>query len=57
MVGEEAKRGQAPVEEGEVELVVFCPKCGRRMSLVAAGWYCTRDDYLVDRVTVESLVE
>jgi hypothetical protein len=26
----------------------ICPKCGRKMQLVAAGYYCMKDDYLVD---------
>lgn len=25
----------------------ICPRCGGRMSLVAAGWYCKKDDYLI----------
>ncbi len=28
-----------------------CPKCGKRMSLVAAGLYCMKDDCLMDPVT------
>lgn len=34
-----------------------CPKCGKPMSLVAAGWYCTQDDFLIDRVTGKPVVE
>jgi len=33
-----------------------CPRCGGKMSLVAAGWYCMKDDFLIDRVTGESVV-
>jgi DNA-directed RNA polymerase subunit RPC12/RpoP len=29
----------------------ICPKCGRRMELVAAGYYCWKDDYLVSPTT------
>lgn len=29
----------------------FCPRCGKKMSLVAAGWYCKKDDYIIDRDT------
>lgn len=37
---------------------MFCPRCGKKMTLVAAGWYCMNDDYLIDPVTgrpIESL--
>ena len=29
----------------------LCPRCGKKMSLVAAGWYCMKDDVLIDPVT------
>lgn len=29
----------------------MCPKCGKTMSLVAGGWYCMKDDFLIDLVT------
>lgn len=29
----------------------ICPKCGRKVSHVAAGWYCMKDDYLLDPTT------
>jgi len=29
----------------------ICPRCGKTMALVAAGWYCLRDDVLIDPVT------
>ncbi|MDH5361804.1 MAG: hypothetical protein OEW84_00605 [Aigarchaeota archaeon] len=29
----------------------LCPRCGKRMSLVAAGLYCINDDLLIDPVT------
>jgi len=28
-----------------------CPRCGKKMSLVAAGWHCMKDDYLIDPTT------
>lgn len=34
----------------------ICPKCGERMSLVAAGWYCMKGDHLLDPTT-QSLVQ
>lgn len=29
----------------------ICPNCGGKMSLVAAGWYCKKDDHLIDPAT------
>ncbi|MFB0569087.1 MAG: hypothetical protein ACETV0_05675 [Nitrososphaeria archaeon] len=29
----------------------ICPQCGGKMSLVAAGWYCMKDDFLIDPAT------
>ena len=34
-----------------------CPKCGKRMPLVAAGYYCMKDDYLVDPLTGKPYVK
>jgi len=31
----------------------ICPKCGGRMTLVAAGWYCKKDDHLIDPATYD----
>jgi len=32
--------------------IPYCLKCGERMTLVAAGWYCMKDDILVDKNTL-----
>lgn len=33
------------------EKEMLCPKCGKKMSLVAAGYYCMKDDYVIDPIT------
>jgi len=32
-----------------------CPKCKIRMRLVAAGWYCMKDDILLDESTLRPI--
>jgi hypothetical protein len=32
------------------EKEMLCPKCGKKMSLVAAGYYCMKDDYVIDPI-------
>lgn len=34
-----------------MEKEMLCPKCGKKMSLVAAGYYCMKDDYIIDPAT------
>jgi len=34
-----------------MEKEMLCPKCGKKMSLVAAGYYCMKDDYVIDPIT------
>jgi len=34
----------------------LCPKCGKTMTLVAAGWYCTKDDLVINPATGEEVV-
>jgi len=32
--------------------IPYCLKCGEKMTLVAAGWYCMKDDILIDKNTL-----
>jgi hypothetical protein len=36
---------------GKIGKEMLCPRCGKKMSLVAAGYYCLKDDYVVDPLT------
>jgi len=42
---------------GKIEKEMLCPICGKKMSLVAAGYYCLKDDYVVDPLTGKPPIE